>query len=51
VSERTRTEQDQLELRAIFEEEIAEAERNHEPSDFIEWLEGLRDRVLQAVRK
>lgn len=38
-----------MEVRAIFDREITEAESNLEPSPRIDWLERLRDKVLAAL--
>lgn len=37
-------------VRTIFDQEAARMANDHEPSDFIEWFQGLRNRVLAACR-
>lgn len=39
----------QEQVRAIFADEVREAERNYEPSPYIDWLRSLGERVLAAL--
>ncbi|QDF18518.1 hypothetical protein SEA_PUPPER_31 [Gordonia phage Pupper] len=36
-------------IKAIFAEELAQLEADHEPTPMITWIEQLRDKVLDVI--